>query len=104
MGSADRDPGINLDSSSSSKNVKGNSDAPPSGLDDATTSSPSLGMESRDPPDVLPGLPRLDYRLLEHRTKLFLVSGLLIFEGSILPIVLYYPLWFYTDLRHGISE
>ncbi|KAF2973459.1 hypothetical protein GQX73_g122 [Xylaria multiplex] len=50
----------------------------------------------------LPGLPRLEYRLMEHKTKLFVVSGLLIFEGSVLPIVLFYPLWYATNLRHGI--
>ncbi|KAI3338602.1 hypothetical protein F4824DRAFT_458222, partial [Ustulina deusta] len=50
----------------------------------------------------LPGLPRLEYRLMDHKMKLFVVSGLLIFEGSILPLVLFYPLWYATDLRHGI--
>ncbi|KAI1503806.1 hypothetical protein F5X99DRAFT_374474 [Biscogniauxia marginata] len=104
MNSADRDPGIDLDHDGISKNVLRGSSADPStsGLEEAATSSPSLGTVSKEPPDVLPGLPRLDYRLLEHKTKLFLVSGLLIFEGSILPLILYYPLWFYTDLRHGI--
>ncbi|TGJ85854.1 hypothetical protein E0Z10_g2928 [Xylaria hypoxylon] len=57
---------------------------------------------ARDEYGNLPGLPRLEYRLMEHKSKLFLVSGLLIFEGSILPIILFYPLWYLTDLRHGI--
>ncbi|KAI1172772.1 hypothetical protein F4777DRAFT_560455 [Nemania sp. FL0916] len=47
-------------------------------------------------------LPRLEYNLLDHKTKLFLVSGLLILEGSVLPILLFYPLWYATNLRHGI--
>ncbi|KAI0404628.1 hypothetical protein F4802DRAFT_225454 [Xylaria palmicola] len=50
----------------------------------------------------LPGLPRLEYNLMDHKMKLFVVSGLLIFEGSVLPLVLYYPLWFATQIRHGI--
>ncbi|KAI1270809.1 hypothetical protein F5Y07DRAFT_385051 [Xylaria sp. FL0933] len=57
---------------------------------------------ARDAFGSLPGLPRLEYRLMEHKKKLFIVSGLLIFEGSALPIVLFYPLWFATNLRHGI--
>lgn len=52
----------------------------------------------------LPGLPGLEYNLMEHKLKLFVVSGLLIFEGSVLPLVLFYPLWYATDLRHGIRE
>ncbi|KAI1168374.1 hypothetical protein F5B18DRAFT_277888 [Nemania serpens] len=52
--------------------------------------------------DVLVGLPRLEYNLLDHKMKLFLVSGLLILEGSILPLVLFYPLWYATTVRHGI--
>ncbi|KAI0866639.1 hypothetical protein F4860DRAFT_146674 [Xylaria cubensis] len=50
----------------------------------------------------LPGLPRLEYNLMDHKKKLFIVSGLLVFEGSVLPLVLFYPLWFATNLRHGI--
>ncbi|KAI0506552.1 hypothetical protein F5B22DRAFT_623467 [Xylaria bambusicola] len=57
---------------------------------------------TRDEFGSLPGLPRLEYRLMEHKMKLFVVSGLLIFEGSLLPIVLFYPLWYATSLRHGI--
>ncbi|KAI8623461.1 hypothetical protein F5Y19DRAFT_372296 [Xylariaceae sp. FL1651] len=56
----------------------------------------------KGPYDDLPGLPRLEYRLMEHKKKLFLISGLLIFEGSLLPILLFYPLWYATELRHGI--
>ncbi|KAI0204827.1 hypothetical protein F4808DRAFT_311901 [Astrocystis sublimbata] len=51
---------------------------------------------------VLPGLPRLEYNLMDHWKKLFLVGGLLILEGSALPIILFYPLWYKTNLRHGI--
>lgn len=59
---------------------------------------------TRDEYGSLPGLPRLEYRLMEHKMKLFVVSGLLIFEGSLLPIVLFYPLWYLTNIRHGIRE
>ncbi|KAH8885464.1 hypothetical protein GQ53DRAFT_845477 [Thozetella sp. PMI_491] len=51
-----------------------------------------------DPAD----LPRLNYNLWDYKTKLFLVSFLLVLEMSILPIVLFYTLWFDTTLRHGI--
>ncbi|KAI5859997.1 hypothetical protein GGS23DRAFT_583385 [Durotheca rogersii] len=66
---------------------------------DSSASSAIVGKDSRE---ELRGLPQLNYRLLEHKTKLFLVGGLLVLEGSILPIVLFYPLWFNTTLRHGI--
>ncbi|KAJ9145064.1 hypothetical protein NKR23_g5488 [Pleurostoma richardsiae] len=52
-------------------------------------------------PEV-PGLPRLNYNLRDHKTKLSIVSTLLIVESSLLPIALYYGLWFGTSLRHGI--
>ncbi|KAI0814002.1 hypothetical protein GGR55DRAFT_633537 [Xylaria sp. FL0064] len=70
---------------------------------DSALSSARRSMSgARDAFGSLPGLPRLEYRLMEHKKKLFIVSGLLIFEGSALPIVLFYPLWFATNLRHGI--
>ncbi|KAK0615316.1 hypothetical protein B0T17DRAFT_541606 [Bombardia bombarda] len=52
--------------------------------------------------EELPGLPRLNYNLRDYKTKLIIVSSLLVIESSILPIALFYGLWFYTTLRHGI--
>ncbi|KAK3693159.1 hypothetical protein B0T22DRAFT_496056 [Podospora appendiculata] len=52
--------------------------------------------------EELPGLPRLNYNLWDYKTKLFIISGLLIIESSLLPIALFYGLWFNTTLRHGI--
>lgn len=59
---------------------------------------------TKDPYGELPGFPRLEYNLMHHKKKLFIVSGLLIFEGSLLPIVLFYPLWYATNVRHGIRK
>ncbi|KAI0017384.1 hypothetical protein F4780DRAFT_608873 [Xylariomycetidae sp. FL0641] len=53
-------------------------------------------------PEETPGLPRLEYNILHHKKKLFFVTGALVFEGSLLPIVLFYPLSQKTDLRYGI--
>ncbi|KAK4147267.1 uncharacterized protein C8A04DRAFT_24507 [Dichotomopilus funicola] len=50
----------------------------------------------------LPGLPRLRYRILEYKLKLFTVVSLLVLESSILPIALYYGLILGTTLRAGI--
>ncbi|KAI1776619.1 hypothetical protein F4818DRAFT_411239 [Hypoxylon cercidicola] len=75
----------------------------PSGADESgCSSSTSSAPASKDRSEELPGLPRLNYKLLDHKKKLFLVGGLLVLEGSILPIVLFYPLWYATTLRHGI--
>jgi len=52
--------------------------------------------------EVLPGLPRLNYNLWNYKTKLIIVTSLLVIESSILPLALFYGLWFYTTLRHGI--
>lgn len=49
----------------------------------------------------LPGLPRLNYNLWHHRTKLSIVTTLLILESSLLPIALFYGLR-YTNLRIGL--
>ncbi|KAK1756735.1 hypothetical protein QBC47DRAFT_451315 [Echria macrotheca] len=51
--------------------------------------------------EELPGLPRLNYNLWHHKTKLSIVAGLLILESSILPIALFYGLRF-SDLRIGL--
>lgn len=50
----------------------------------------------------LPGLPRLRYRILDYKVKLAVVVFLLVLESSLLPIALFYWLWFRTTLRHGI--
>ena len=50
----------------------------------------------------LPGLPRLRYRILEYKVKLFTIVFLLVLESSLLPISLYYGLILGTNLRAGI--
>jgi hypothetical protein len=50
----------------------------------------------------LPGLPRLRYRILEYKRKLFIVVFFLVLESSLLPVALYYGLVLDTNLRHGI--
>ena len=52
--------------------------------------------------EVLPGLPRLDYNLWHYKTKLFIIVFLLVVESSLLPIALYYGLFFHTTLRLGL--
>ena len=70
------------------------------------TASPTRATSSsqHSPVDFseLPGLPRLNYRILDYKLKLCIIVFLLVLESSLLPIVLYYPLTFYTTLRHGI--
>ncbi|RWA05783.1 hypothetical protein EKO27_g9323 [Xylaria grammica] len=86
---------INHDSESAAECV----DAPEYGSAVSSARRMSMGTDEYG---HLPGLPRLEYRLMEHKRKLFVVSGLLIFEGSLLPLILFYPLWYATSLRHGI--
>ena len=50
------------------------------------------------------GLPRLNYNLWDHKTKLLTVTALLVLELSLLPIILFYTLWFATNLQHGICK
>lgn len=52
--------------------------------------------------EVLPGLPRLNYNLWHYKTKLSIITFLLVVESSLLPIALYYGLWFHTTLRLGL--
>lgn len=51
--------------------------------------------------NVLPGLARLDYNLWHHKTKLSLITALLVIESSLLPIALFYGLRL-TTLRIGL--
>lgn len=51
-----------------------------------------------------PGLPRLNYNLKDHKKTLVIVVSLLVIESSLLPVALFYGLWFSTSLRHGISK
>lgn len=50
----------------------------------------------------LPGLPRLNYNLWDYKLKLSIVTFLLVLESSLIPLALFYGLWFRTTLRHGI--
>jgi len=72
---------------------------PPSSSPPRTTSATAA--DANDP-DVLPGLPRLDYNLWDHKTKLYIIVFLLVVESSLLPIALYYGLFFHTTLRLGL--
>ncbi|KAK4119494.1 hypothetical protein N657DRAFT_581645 [Parathielavia appendiculata] len=76
-------------------------DRPPSaGVSTAQTTA-SVETGSVDFSD-LPGLPRLRYRILDYKLKLFIVVALLVLESSLLPISLYYGLVLATTLRQGI--
>jgi len=56
--------------------------------------------------EVLPGLPRLNYNLWNYKWKLFIVTFLLAIESSLVPIALFYGLWFRTTLsaRHHLCH
>ncbi|KAL2016776.1 hypothetical protein VTK56DRAFT_2989 [Thermocarpiscus australiensis] len=73
--------------------------SPSPGLSSTTSSTTCAAVPAFD---ELPGLPRLNYRILDYKVKLAVVVFLLVLEASLLPISLYYGLWFATTLRHGI--
>lgn len=68
----------------------------------STTATATNTITKLEGDEVLPGLPRLNYNLRYYKTKLSLIILLLVIELSLLPIALFYGLWFYTTLRHGI--
>jgi len=72
------------------------------GNNDSCTRSDEVSTMTGDVAEEVPGLPRLNYNLWEHKTKLFIMAFLLSLECSLLPIILYYSLWYKTNLRHGI--
>ncbi|KAK0744396.1 hypothetical protein B0T21DRAFT_325064 [Apiosordaria backusii] len=49
-----------------------------------------------------PGLPRLNYRILDYKLKLSIIVILLVIESSLLPIILYYGISASTSLRPGL--
>lgn len=42
----------------------------------------------------------LPYKIAQHKKNWMIWLGLFNFDGCILPIVLFYSLWFYTGLSH----
>ena len=68
------------------------------------SSTPGSSTQGEEPREEPAGLPRLNYNLLEHKWKLSIVTFLLVLESSLLPIALFYGLWFGTTLRHGIRK
>jgi len=66
------------------------------GVTDPETAAPVESFEE------YPGLPRLNYRILDYKVKLSIVVFLLVTESALLPIALYYGLTLHTTLRHGI--
>lgn len=71
-------------------------------LSERADQSAGSSTQGQEPREEVPGLPRLNYNLLEHKWKLSFVTFLLVLESSLLPIALFYGLWFGTTLRHGI--
>ncbi|KAK4183566.1 hypothetical protein QBC35DRAFT_97022 [Podospora australis] len=49
-----------------------------------------------------PGLPRLNYRILDYKWKLSIIVFLLVLESALAPLILYYSLLYNTTLRMGI--
>ncbi|KAK4095994.1 hypothetical protein N658DRAFT_481372 [Parathielavia hyrcaniae] len=74
---------------------------PPFGEISTAQTTASVDTGSLDFSD-LPGLPRLRYRILDYKLKLFVVVALLVLESSLLPIALYYGLVLASTLRHGL--
>lgn len=80
---------------------------PPESVDEPEMNSAgesTEGTTETSPREELPGLPRLNYNLLDHKWKLSFVVFLLVVESSLLPIALFYGLWYGTTLRHGIRK
>lgn len=50
------------------------------------------------------GLPQLNYNPHNNKWKLYSVVFLFVLESSLLPIALFYGLWYGTNLRHGIRK
>ena len=44
-----------------------------------------------------PELPPLPYSLRDHKLSIGIIWTLLLFDAAVLPIVLFYPLWYATD-------
>jgi len=74
-------------------------DPPTTSTAHATNGSANAATPGTD--EVLPGLPRLNYNLWHYKTKLLIITSLLVIESSLLPIALYYGLS-QTSLRSGI--
>ena len=73
-------------------------------LSERADQSAGSSTQGQEPREEVPGLPRLNYNLLEHKWKLSIVTFLLVLESSLLPIALFYGLWFGTTIRHGIRK
>lgn len=67
-----------------------------------STSAPAPAPTDPKNREVLPGLPLLDYNLWHYKGKLSFIVFLLVVESSLLPIALYYGLFFNTTLRLGL--
>lgn len=53
-----------------------------------------------------PGLPSLDYSLKQRRRAISVSCAIVIFDFCLLPVVLFYALWFGTSLspENGVFE
>jgi hypothetical protein len=46
---------------------------------------------------------RLDYDLREHKKSIFTFGVVVIFDSMIIPVALFFTLWYCTDLDHDTS-
>ena len=49
--------------------------------------------------DPLEGLPQLPYSLRDHKSSIALIWTLLALDAAIIPLTLFYPLWYATTLK-----
>lgn len=90
---------------------------PNTGTQQLTANGPVIGSANKEPqrndtptaPNIrspasslIQPLPELPYSLRDHKRNIFIIWTLLAIDSAILPIVLFYPLWYGTDLRPAI--
>lgn len=74
------------------------SNPPPPRTPASTTSLYPLNGTCTDSQSSHPPLPRLPYSLRDHWRSITLIWTLLTLESAILPIILFYTLWYSSDL------
>ena len=65
----------------------------------SSSNPPMTGSISEKSLPATSQLPRLPYSLREHKLSIIVIWTLLAIDGAILPIALFYPLWYATSLR-----
>ena len=68
------------------------------------THDPSVTLDAHEFNSAMESIPRLEYSLRTRKLRIGIFWGLIFVDSVALPVLLYFVLWYGTDLDHNTGK